>query len=283
MISGTMEKDCGQPGHSGVELWDQFQRSLREIWNRRHFWMSLAVNDLRTRYRRSLLGMGWSLLNPICMTVVICIAFHGVFDIPVVDYALYLMTGFAVWTYLSTSVTEGSMTFYRAEGFIRSYPAPLGVYPLRVTLGISLHLLTTLVATLVATTIVNGIPSLWSLVSLGPTLVLLFLFGWATTVLCGIANVYFPDTQHLAQIGLQILFYLTPIIYPTKSIGGQGFVTLLAFNPITPLITLVRDPIVCSQVPPFQMYLAAIATTTMLVTVANILLLRLQNHIVFKL
>jgi ABC-type polysaccharide/polyol phosphate export permease len=283
LIAGTIDEPRWQPDQRQQELTRLFAASLHEIWKRRHFWMSLAANDLRARYRRSFLGIGWSLLNPISMTLVICVAFHQIFQIAPGEYALYLLSGFAVWTYVSTCVTEGSMTFYRAEGFIRSYPAPLGIYPLRVTLGMSLHFLLTLAATLAVASVVHGVPSLWALVSLGPTLVLLFLFGWAVTVLFGIANVYFPDTQHLAQIGLQILFYLTPIIYPTQAIGARGFATILAFNPMSPLILLVREPIVSGQVPPLSTYLVATLTTAILVMVANIVLLKLQNHIVFKL
>lgn len=258
-------------------------QSLHDVWSCRYFWATMAYNDLRHRYRRSLLGMGWSLLNPLAMSAVICFAFHGIFQIPIAEYVIYLLTGFAVWTFVSAVVSEGCMTFYRSEGFIRSYPAPLSIYPLRVALGLILHLAMILVATSVLAWMLKGSISLLAIASLVPTLGLFFLLGWGLAVLLGIANVYLPDTQHLVQIGLQILFYLTPIIYPANVVGQKGFAALLQFNPLTSFITLIRDPVIHDRLPTLACYLGASATTALLVSVAGYLVIKAQNDLVFKL
>src|SRR5260221_10868882 len=104
------------------------------IWNCRYFWMSLVRMDLRTRYRRSVLGMGWSLLNPIAMTAILCTVFSTLFNQSVRDYAPFLFAGLATWNYLMTATLQGCQCFFQGESYIRQHPAPLAVYPLRTAL-----------------------------------------------------------------------------------------------------------------------------------------------------
>src|SRR4029077_8990827 len=165
------------------------------VWQCRYFWMSLVKMDLRTRYRRSILGLGWSLLNPISMTIVICLFFHGMMQMEVRVFAPYLMAGLATWTYILTAALQGCQCFFQGESYIRQYPAPLAIYPLRTALGGTIHFLMALVVVLCVSWFCNGFHNLPSLLSLIPTLFLLFVVGWSLAVLAGFANVHFQDTQ----------------------------------------------------------------------------------------
>ena len=118
---------------------------LAAIWRCRYFWMSLVKMDLRTRYRRSVLGMGWSLLHPIAMTTILCVVFHTVFHQPIREYAPFLLAGLATWNYIVTATLQGCQCFFQGESYIRQYPAPLAVYPLRTALGGTVHFLIALV------------------------------------------------------------------------------------------------------------------------------------------
>ena len=80
---------------------------VRTVWRCRFFWLSLVKMDLRTRYRRSILGLGWSLLHPICMTIIICTMFHHILQVKIEEYAPFLMAGLACWTYILSSTLQG--------------------------------------------------------------------------------------------------------------------------------------------------------------------------------
>ena len=108
---------------------------LADLWRLRHFWMALVRNDLRSRYRRSLLGLGWSLLQPIAMTVVLCAVFAGVFNFSLQKYAPYLLSGLTFWGFVSAAAIGGCHCFVQGEAYIRQHRAPLAIYPLRTTLG----------------------------------------------------------------------------------------------------------------------------------------------------
>ena len=86
---------------------------VTELWRLRHFWMALVQNDLRNRYRRSLLGLGWSLLQPIAMTVVLCTVFAGVFGVTLKEYAPYLLSGLTFWGFISTAAISGCQSFFQ--------------------------------------------------------------------------------------------------------------------------------------------------------------------------
>src|SRR5262245_36457884 len=164
---------------------------LLAIWQCRYFWVSLVRMDLRTRYRRSVLGMGWSLLHPIAMTAILCLVFAHIM-MPqggVESYAPYLMAGLATWNFLSTSTIQGCGCFFQGEPYIRQHPAPLAIYPLRTVLGGLIHFFMALLVVIALVAILHpqtdqrprDIPPglnfdvLWCLL---PSVLILFLFVW---------------------------------------------------------------------------------------------------------
>lgn len=85
--------------------------------------------DLRTRYRGSVLGIAWSLLHPLAMTGILCLAFSQVFDVSLQTYAPFLMVGLTLWSFLVTTANGGSQCFFHGETYIRQRPLPLAIYP----------------------------------------------------------------------------------------------------------------------------------------------------------
>src|SRR5262249_11151479 len=115
----------------------------RAVWRCRYFWLSLVKMDLRTRYRRSVLGMGWSLLHPIAMTAILCAVFHSILmpGKKLSECAAFLLAGLACWTYIVTVTVQGCQCLFQGESYIRQYPAPIAIYPLRTALGGTVHFL----------------------------------------------------------------------------------------------------------------------------------------------
>src|SRR5262249_25475774 len=151
------------------------------------------------RYRRTLLGLGWSLLNPLAMTVCLCLVFPAIFKTSVKVYIPHLLAGLASWGYLSGSAIMGCHCFFQGQQYLRQYPVPLAIFPLRVALGGVLQLVITLA-------IVEGV-AIWgdapvdalALLTLVPGLLLTIMLGWALAALCGVATVLFQDMEHISQ------------------------------------------------------------------------------------
>jgi ABC-type polysaccharide/polyol phosphate export permease len=258
---------------------------LRSIWRCRYFWFNLVRMDLRTRYRRSVLGMGWSLLHPIAMTVIFCLVFQHLMmpEEGVARYAPYLLAGLATWNFILTATMQGCHCFLLGEVYIRQYPAPLAIYPLRTALGAMIHFLIALTVVLALAWTLHGfgnLPVLWWLV---PGVLLLFLFTWSMAILSGVANVYFQDTQHLCEVGFQVLLYLTPVFYPASMLQRQGLGWMAVFNPLASLLDLIRVPILDGRPPSVFVLSVACGLTVAAAGGAIFTLHRCQRKLIFQL
>jgi lipopolysaccharide transport system permease protein len=256
---------------------------LTNIWRLRYFWSSLVRIDLRNRYRRSVLGVGWSLLHPILMTAVLCSVFCPLFRVDYRQFAPYLLAGLAFWNFLVTTATQGCHCFFQGEAFIRQQAAPLVIYPLRTVLGTAIHGIVALSVVLIFTWCINGFGNVPALISLIPTLILIFLLGWSLALCFGMTNVIFQDTQHLTEVIFQILFYLTPVMYPAKMLAERRMDWLVKYNPLAAFLELLRVPILDGRLPPLSAYVTALGVVMVLLALAALALSRLERRLIFYL
>jgi ABC-type polysaccharide/polyol phosphate export permease len=259
-------------------------RHLTAIWSFRHFLLALVRLDLRLRYRRSVLGIGWSLLNPIAMTVVFTIVFSNLLGDNAADYAPYLLAGMAIWGFLKESAVQGSRALIAGECYIRQCPLPYAIYPLRVVLGQAIHFFIALVVVLALVMVLKRTTAplevLWAV---APGVVLALIAAWATATIFAFTNVYFQDTQHILEVGSQILFYLTPIIYKRNVLDGKNLSWVLDLNPANLYLDLIRAPLLTGEPPPADLFLTAGVFTAALVGLAAGTTAWLQKKVIFHL
>ena len=265
---------------------------LGAIWNCRYFWFSLVKMDLASRYRGSILGICWSLLHPIAMTTILCLVFGYAFKMDVKTYAPLVFTGFTFWGFFGASLVQGCGCFFQGESYIRQYPAPMAIYPLRNVLGAAFHFIIGLLLAIFMCLWIGPIvdrrqttqlpdatrvSQLIALTSLLPTLVLLLLFGWSLSILFGLLNVRFRDTRHLTEIALQGLFHMTPIMYPKTTFGQGRLGRILECNPLVSFLDLLREPIMYGRVPHLMTYAIA-ASIVCLLMAASVAALRIEER-----
>jgi lipopolysaccharide transport system permease protein len=227
---------------------------LASIWTCRRFWLNLVSSDLQLRYRRSLLGVGWSLLLPLCPALVLGVVFHEIFRVSLTEFLPFLLSGLSFWAFITGVMLEGCQSYVQAEPYIRQHSLPLAIYPLRTTLGVTAHFSIALVLVLAFVWLLQGTFHAWALLYLLPGLVLLFLLGWSLAILLGFVNTVFRDTQHLLQVGFQIVFYLTPIIYPAQLLAQTRVGWVVTYNPLVYLLALVRAPLLEGIAPPLKCF-----------------------------
>lgn len=256
---------------------------FKSIWSTRFFLLSLVKYDLNTRYQRSILGVGWSLIQPIGMTIVLCTVFHRLFHVNIREFGPFLLAGLAFWTYFTNSVLTGCQCFFQAEPYMRQYPAPAAIYPMRAALGAMFHFLMAMGIVLILTWVMKGVENLSTLPILIPTMFLLVIFGWSMATLAALANTHFPDSQHLVDLGLQALFYLTPIIYPPEILKERGLGWIIMYNPIASILELIRAPVLYSRLPSSLAVYTALILTGTAFGIACLALNKAQKQLVFKL
>jgi ABC-type polysaccharide/polyol phosphate export permease len=266
-------------------------RHLSAVWRARHFLLALVKLDLRLRYRRSVLGVGWSLLHPISMTIVFTVVFSNLFgDSNPIGYAAYALAGLAVWGFLRDAATAGSRALLVNESYIRQSPLPYTVYTLRTVLGQAFHsgLALLVVATFLA--IWKGDPGPY--VGLGvalPGLVLAVIAAWALATIGAFVSAFFHDTSHLLEVGAQIGFFLTPIMYRRSILDERGLGWVVDINPANVYLAVIRDPLLVGVpsagdlAPLGQAYLAALVLTAVVVALAAGVVSWLHKKVIFHL
>ena len=260
---------------------------LATIWKYKNFWLSLVIMDLRTRYRRSVLGIGWSLMNPLMMTVVFCVVFAKFFHNP--DWrhsAPHFLGGMTLFEFIRGSALGGCATFFRNESYIRQYPLPLAIYTLRTVLGTAVHFMIAMGVVLASLMVLqpeNAARPLAMLVVVLPSIVMLFLFCWSVAILASFMTVYFQDTQQLLEVVLQVFFFLTPIMFQSKMLIDRGLGVLLDINPAVTFLDLIRQPLLDGNIPAMASYLRATMILALFGATAIATTAKLEKRMIFQL
>lgn len=210
---------------------------LRELIRYRELVVNLTVRDIKLKYKRSALGIAWSLLNPLFMMAIYTLVFSlflHVVRLP--NYWAVVLGGILVWTFLSSAITSATSSFVAGSGLITKVYFPVESLSIANVLAHFVNFILSLVVLLVALALAH--------IPLGPSLVLLPVLVVSTLALAlGLGlllasiTVYFRDLEHLVGLALTALFYLTPIIYVLDPRAlphaAARFIWLLKLNPLT--------------------------------------------------
>ncbi|MCZ2812342.1 MULTISPECIES: ABC transporter permease [unclassified Modestobacter] len=219
---------------------------VSDLKDSRGLLVNLTLREVRGKYKRTLLGQGWSLLNPIATLLIYTLVFGFVLRVPVPVgedsglqvFVLFLACALLPWNFFNNAVSSGmgsliaNANLLRKVFFWRPTLVVATVLSLNVTFAIELGVLVVLLL------LFGSMPLPWIPLLL-LVVVLLTAFALGIALLLSVANVYFRDTQHFVTIGMQLWFYATPIVYPYQLIQDQAARMRAAGNDF-PLETIYR-------------------------------------------
>ncbi len=214
----------------------------------RELLIELVRRDLRVRYRRSVLGVAWSLVQPLAMMAVMYVAFSELFRFQIDNYPVYALTGLLFWNFFSQSVVHAMNSLRAQAGLLLRLPVPRFAFPVAAVIGGLIHFVLALIPLLVLVW-GTGHPFRPSWMFLTVSLVLAALFTIGVGLLLAPLAVRFHDVAELVQVLLGIVFFLTPIMYP-MAIVPDRWTWLVRYNPLRSVLEVVRDPIYYGKVPP---------------------------------
>lgn len=220
---------------------------LRELFRYRDLLGLLISKTIKTRYKRSVLGVAWTLLNPLISMIVMTVAFSAMMQSAVPRYPVYLLIGLVVWSFFSQSTAYAMGTFVWGGSLLKRVYMPPTIFAVACVANCLINLFFSLVP-LGVMMLALGHPfySTWWFVPVA--VVILSAFSLGVSLYMSALAVFFTDMLDMYQIALQAWFYLTPIIYPAEMLPAR-FAWILTLNPMHYMIQLVRDPIFFGRLP----------------------------------
>jgi len=253
---------------------------LADSYRFREVFFNLLSQDLKIRYKRTVLGYFWSLLNPVLQLAVLSAVFSQIMRLGIKDYTLFLFSGTLAWTFLSNSLLSSSSALLENENFIKKVYLPKLIFPLSKVCLRLVDFFFSLVALGIIMAVL-GFAFKITIVLIPLALAILFVFTLGLSVLLSVCTVYFRDINYLIGVFLQLLYFLTPIIYPLDTLQSK-YRVVLQFNPLYPPILLFQKLIYYGQVPlPIEWLSASLLALTSAVIGFGVLSL-LDEDVVFR-
>ncbi len=212
---------------------------FKELYKYRELLWNLTKKELKVRYRGSILGIFWSLLNPVIMTLVYTFVFSIILKSPIEDFSIFLLSALIPWNFLASSLNVGIDSIVGNSHLINKIKFPREILPLSITFSNFINFLLELVAFFIFLIFMGY--KFYKLLYLLPLIILIqiFLVVGATLIVSSV-NVYFRDIKHLLNIFMVIWFFATPIIY-NIGIVPEKFRYLMIINPMTVFTILYRN------------------------------------------
>ena len=229
------------PVYDTANLAPPFWEELLQVWRYRYLVPQLVSRDLKTRYKRSILGVAWTLLNPLGMLVVLTVVFSQLFRFDLPNYPVYLLSGIVFWTFFAqTSSAIANHLLWGTTLLSRIY-VPRTVFALSATVTGLINFAISLVP-LFAIALLAGVRPDVSLLLVPFGMFLAAAFALGVGLLLSTIALEFADILDMYQIVISAWYFLTPILYP-QQIFPDAYRWALNLNPVYHILEVFRHPI----------------------------------------
>ena len=241
----------------------------------------LVSRDIKIKYRRSVLGVLWTLLNPLLMMIILSVVFSNLFKFDVENFPLYLLSGQIVFNFYSESTSSAMSAITGNAALIKKVYMPKYIYPVSRVFSSLINLGTSLIPLLAVMLLTRTWPK-WSLLLLVFDILCLVVFVMGMSLILSTCMTFFQDTLFLWGVVSMIWMYLTPIFY-MDTIIPEKFLALYHMNPMYQYINFARICIIDGISPNPISYLWCILTAVVVFAIGVSVFRKNQNRFVLYL
>jgi ABC-type polysaccharide/polyol phosphate export permease len=223
---------------------------FKEIIKNRELIWALAMKDLRVRYKRSILGFLWALLNPLLLMIVLTVVFSTVMRWPIDHYAIFLISALVPWTFFSQALSYSAESIVSNGDLLKKINIGKSVFPVAAILANLINFVLSLIPLAILLLALRyPIHITWLYLPIP----LLGLIAWTLGIsfFCAAANVFFRDVSHIVQIVISALFYFCPIIYSLDFVP-ERYHFYFKLNPMLYILNGFRLSIYYGTLPSIQ-------------------------------
>jgi ABC-2 type transport system permease protein/lipopolysaccharide transport system permease protein len=272
-VDSGVAMDGPAPPSPAALAWRDLAEGLAKIW----MWPALAVQDVKLRYRGSVLGPFWLTISTLVMVACIGLVYSQLFQMEVRTYLPFLAVGLIVWQFLAGMINEGCETFLRETAVIQQVRIPFSVHAYRtvfrnlIVLGHSLVIVPLGI-------VVLAIPVDWHLLAVVPALLTLIVNGVWVSILLGMIGARFRDVPPIVASLLQALFFFTPVIWRLDALKKWQIIGTA--NPLFAAVDVVRSPLIGAHTADSS-WPVLLATTAIGCTITLVLFARFRSRIAY--
>lgn len=234
----------------------------------RYLLIQLVSRDFKVKYKRSLLGVVWSLLNPLMTMMILTLVFSTLFKSNIPNFPVYFLCGYVMYNYFSESTSLALGSIYSNASLIKKVYFPKYMFPFSKSIFSLVNLCTSFLAVIIV--------MIATKTGFHPTMLLffipviyIFIFGAGVSLILSTAAVFFRDLAHLYSIFLTALNFLTPIFYPID-ILPESIRPIVELNPLTQTIEMFRQLILLNELPSIEQHvmLMSVSVLTLIIGIA---------------
>lgn len=230
--------------------------TLAGLVRHRELIKNLVLKDLKLKYRGSVLGFLWSLVNPLVMISVYAVAFTYILRTAVEGFVFLLLLGILPWSFFASSASMSTGAIIDNGALMKSVRFPPAILPVATVLFNLAQYLLTIVVFLPVMLLVYRVPPSAPMLLYPVFLGLQVIFTVGVALLLAAGTAFFRDIRHLLEIALSILFWLTPIVYQLTQVS-KGLRTLILLTPLSPFIIAYQQIFYYRQWPGAEVWLVA--------------------------
>lgn len=245
----------------------------------------LVMRDIKTKYRRSVLGLLWTVLNPLLMMTVLSIVFSYFFSRygDVDNFPVYLLCGQVIFNFFneSTSIAMGSIV--HSGELIKKVYVPKYLFPITKVMSSGVNLMSSMIALVIVMVATRSKVTPTVLLAVFPLLYVL-LFSTGVSLFLSAAAVSFRDLMHLYSILTTAWMYLTPVIYPMSILDGapRWAVFIINANPLTAFIKIFRAVVLEGVTAPWILHVQSIIWCVIALVVGSLVFKKSQDQFILK-
>ncbi len=261
---------------------------LKALWSYREFILGSVKREFQGRYNRSLLGIFWTVIEPLSMILVYTIVFSQIMRarLPGIDdgwsYSIYLCIGIVTWEYFVTVILRSQTMFIEQANLIKKTNFPRSTLPVIVLLNATINFLIIFSLVMVFLLLIGRFPG-WVALAMIPLLIIQQGFAIGLGLVCGTLNVFFRDIGKSIGVIIIFWFWLTPIVYPRDTLPEFIQDLLITWNPMAAFIGAYQDIFLTGTMPNWSVFIPHVIEAILLLWLGFFTFMKLSGEMVDEL
>jgi len=249
-----------------------------DLWKYKDLLWLLVAKDVKVKYKRSIMGVLWSLLNPLLTMLILTIVFKELFRFNIENFAAYVISGQVIFTFFSEATSLAMTSIYTSGQIMKKVYVPKAIFPISKILYSMVNTLFSIIAVLIVC-LLTGVPITSAFFGSILTIAYVMIFSLGVgLILCSIA-VFLRDIEHIYGVLLTAWMYATPVIYPAE-IMPDRFLFVLYCNPLYYFVTHFREGLLYQHIPSIELNLYCLVYSLVTLIVGVYVFNRQRNRFI---